>query len=322
MTVACSRTIPSPSGSMRTWSVRPAGSFVATVATAASPSRRTSVARVAWNQVPPARKPSAPAGLGPVARLSSSAAAPPRKEMCHGSGCRFACAAPEATVSSAAAGAAVSASPMTVSRKWRAVRRVIGGSAGQATRGHLSALPVFAWVAAAGADGPVKTFARGGGLRAGVAPFSPRMPADPARPASGARPARGALGLLHADDAPLERVRRIFLALALAACSLAAVAVGAIPDRTPGLRLAGLAAVAALAAVWLRAHRHGALSPWDEPIELLALFAVGLAAGPDAAMAVVCAGLYLRVLYGSRRRAVAGLAVYSVAYLASVIVAG
>jgi len=148
------------------------------------------------------------------------------------------------------------------------------------------------------------------------------MPADPARPASGARPARGALGLLGAEDARLERVRRIFLTLALAACSLAAVAVGAIPDRTAGLRLAGLVAVAALAAVWLRAYRCGALSPWDEPIELLALFAVGLAAGPDAAIAVVCAGLYLRVLYGSRRRAGAGLAVYGLAYLASVIVAG
>jgi hypothetical protein len=82
--------------------------------------------------------------------------------------------------------------------------------------------------------------------------------------------------------------------------------------------LAGVVAVAALAIVWLRAYRRGALSPFDEPIELLALFAVGLAVGHELALAVVYTGLYLRSLYGSRLRAAAGLAVYSIAHAATV----
>jgi hypothetical protein len=149
-----------------------------------------------------------------------------------------------------------------------------------------------------------------------------RMPATPDL-ADGARPARGALALLMGDGAgPLIRVRRALLVLALAACVLAAVAVACVPDRTGGLRLAGIAAVAALALVWLRAARRGALSPWDEPIELLALFAVGLAAGPAPSLAVVFTGLYLRSLYASRVRAAAGLAVYAAAYIGAVSAAG
>jgi hypothetical protein len=149
-----------------------------------------------------------------------------------------------------------------------------------------------------------------------------RMPATPDR-ADGARPARGAVALLLGDGAgPLFRVRRALLVLALAACVLAALAVAGVPDRTGGLRLAGVAAVAALALVWLRAARRGALSHWDEPIELLALFAVGLAAGPAPSLAVVFTGLYLRSLYASRLRAVAGLAIYAAAYTGAVSAAG
>jgi hypothetical protein len=98
--------------------------------------------------------------------------------------------------------------------------------------------------------------------------------------------------------------------------------VAGVPDRTGGLRLAGVAAVATLALVWLRAARSGALSPWDEPIELLALFAVGLAAGPAPTLAVVFTGLYLRSLYASRPRALAGLVVYAAAYIGAVSAAG
>ena len=154
------------------------------------------------------------------------------------------------------------------------------------------------------------------------ASHSSRMPATPDR-ADGARPARGVVALLLGDGAgPLFRARRALLVLALAACVLAALAVAGVPDRTGGLRLAGVAAVAALALVWLRAARRGALSPWDEPIELLALFAVGLAAGPAPSLAVVFTGLYLRSLYASRLRAVAGLAIYAAAYTGAVSAAG
>src|SRR5215208_1759150 len=148
------------------------------------------------------------------------------------------------------------------------------------------------------------------------------MPATPDR-ADGTRPARGAVALLLGDGAgPLFRVRRALLGLALAACVLAAFAVAGVPDRTGGLRLAGVVSVAALALVWLRAARRGALSHWDEPIELLALFAVGLAAGPAPSLAVVYTGLYLRSLYASRWRASAGLAIYATAYIGAVSAAG
>jgi len=121
---------------------------------------------------------------------------------------------------------------------------------------------------------------------------------------------------------PLARVRRIFLALALVACTLAAVTVAGVPDRTAGLRIAGVVAIAALAAVWARAYRRGALSPLDEPIELAALFAVGLAAGSAGSLGVVYTGLYLQSMYGSRTRAAAGLAVYAVAHVAAVAESG
>jgi hypothetical protein len=140
------------------------------------------------------------------------------------------------------------------------------------------------------------------------------MPASPERPADGARPARGPASLLGTDAAPLDRARRIFLALALLGCALAAIAIAGVPDRTAGLRVAGVAAVAALAAVWLRAHRRGGLSSWDEPIELLALFAVALAAGPDMAIVVIYTGLCQRSLYGTRTRAAIGFAVYATAW--------
>lgn len=146
------------------------------------------------------------------------------------------------------------------------------------------------------------------------------MPASPERPVDGARPARGTASLFETDAAPLARARRIFLALALLGCALAAVAIAGVPDSTAGLRVAGLAAVAALAAVWVRAHRRGGLSPWDEPIELLALFAVGLAAGPDAAIVVIYTGLCQRSLYGTRTRAAVGFALYAAAW--GVAVAG
>src|SRR3954451_1934283 len=148
------------------------------------------------------------------------------------------------------------------------------------------------------------------------------MPATRDR-ADGTRPARGALALLlAAEGGPLGRVRRALLVVALGACVIAALAVAGVPDRTAGLRLAGVAAVAVLALVWIRAARRGALSPWDEPIELLALFAVGLAAGPAPSLVVFYAGLYLRSLYGSRLRAAAGLVVYAAAYVGAVSAAG
>ena len=148
------------------------------------------------------------------------------------------------------------------------------------------------------------------------------MPASSERP-EGSRPGRGPAALLGGSGAgPLWRVRRLFLALALAACVIAALALAGVPDKTLGLRLAGVVSVGALAAVWLRTARRGALSSWDEPTELLALFAVGLAVGPEAALAVVYTGLYHRTLYASRPRAAAGLAIYAAAYLGAVVAGG
>jgi hypothetical protein len=117
-------------------------------------------------------------------------------------------------------------------------------------------------------------------------------------------------------------VRRVFLALALLACALVTIASAGVPDRTAGLRLAGIAAVAALAIVWVRAYRRGALSAFDEPIELLALLTVGLAVGQELGLAVVYTGLYLRSLYGSRLRAAAGFAVYATAHVVMVVADG
>jgi hypothetical protein len=149
------------------------------------------------------------------------------------------------------------------------------------------------------------------------------MPAT-SRPAAGERPAAGAGALLSGlpADGPLARVRRGFLALALLACAVVTVASAGVPDSTAGLRLAGIAAVAALAVVWVRAYRRGALSPFDEPIELLAVLAVGLAVGEELGLAVVYTGLYLRSLYGSRLRAAAGFAVYATAFFATVVADG
>jgi hypothetical protein len=130
----------------------------------------------------------------------------------------------------------------------------------------------------------------------------------------GTRPVRGAARLVALGAPPLTRVRRLFLVLALVACALAVIAVAGAPDRTPGLRLAGVAAAAALAAIWTRSYRRGRLGRLDAPIELSALFAVGVAAGPDPALALVYTGLYLRSLYGSREGVVAGFFVYAVAH--------
>ena len=120
----------------------------------------------------------------------------------------------------------------------------------------------------------------------------------------------------------LERVRRLFLALALVACVVAVAGITGLPDRTAGLRLAGLGAVAALAAIWVRSYRCDALSPFDDLIELGALFTVGLAAGPDLALGLVYTGLCRRSLYGSRLRAAAGLAVYALAHVLAVVANG
>ncbi len=120
----------------------------------------------------------------------------------------------------------------------------------------------------------------------------------------------------------LERVRRLFLALALVACVVAVAGITGLPDRTAGLRLAGLGAVAALATIWVRSYRCDALSPFDDLIELGALFTVGLAAGPDLALGLVYTGLCRRSLYGSRSRAAAGLAVYALAHVVAVVAAG
>jgi hypothetical protein len=121
----------------------------------------------------------------------------------------------------------------------------------------------------------------------------------------------------RADRGPLARVRRALLALALTGCVLATIAIAGMPDRTPGLRLAGVVAVGSLALVWLRTARRGALSPFDEPIEVLALFTIGLAAGAAPVLAVVYPGLYLRSLYVSRVRAALGLVLYASAYAAA-----
>jgi hypothetical protein len=120
--------------------------------------------------------------------------------------------------------------------------------------------------------------------------------------------------LLAHGAPPLARLRRLFLALALVACALAVVAVAGTHDRTAGLRLAGMVAAAALAAIWTRSYRRGQLGGLDAPIELAALFAVGVAAGPDPALALIYTGLYLRSLYGSRGAVVGGIAVYAVAH--------
>jgi hypothetical protein len=140
------------------------------------------------------------------------------------------------------------------------------------------------------------------------------MPASPAPPEDGDGPVRGLSRLLAREAAPLVRVRRLFLALALLACVLAVVAVAGAADRTAGLRLAGVVAVSALAAVWTRSYRRGRLDGLDAPIELSALFAVGVAAGPDPALALIYTGLYLRSLYGSRGRVAGGFVVYAVAH--------
>jgi hypothetical protein len=140
------------------------------------------------------------------------------------------------------------------------------------------------------------------------------MPAPPEPPADADGPARGVARLLARDEAPLVRVRRLFLALALVSCVLAVVAVAGAADRTVGLRLAGVVAAAALAAIWTRSYRRGRVGGFDAPIEVAALFAVGVAAGPDPALALIYTGLYLRSLYGSRACVAAGFAAYAAAH--------
>src|SRR3954463_3909741 len=109
-------------------------------------------------------------------------------------------------------GAALCVGPPGVSA--RAQRTFVGGCAG--SLGCTPAGPDCLRRRSHGEEGPVR-----------ASLF--RMPAMLERPAAGARPARGLDSLLA--GAPLGRVRRLFLALALVACLPALAVAAGMPDH-------------------------------------------------------------------------------------------
>src|SRR3954468_23805468 len=116
----------------------------------------------------------------------------------------------------------------------------------------------------------------------------------------------------------LSRVRWIFLLVGIFIAALTLLPV--LLASTPGLfKAAALVGLLLLLLRWIHGYMRGTFSPFWDPFEGLAIFAVSIASiDPLAALGLVYSGLSFRSLYGSGRRVLLVLLVYLGAFLLAV----
>lgn len=115
---------------------------------------------------------------------------------------------------------------------------------------------------------------------------------------------------------PLARARWLFLVFALVSAALLVPELADDPNPKPWSWPLGVVAALALALLWLRAHRAGALLPGSALLEAGALLAAGVAVGrPIETLGVLLVGLSFRSLYASGAGVQAGILLYIGAFL-------
>jgi diguanylate cyclase (GGDEF)-like protein/PAS domain S-box-containing protein len=125
---------------------------------------------------------------------------------------------------------------------------------------------------------------------------------------------------LPVPDAPLRRVRWLFLLFSVLLNLLALPMLVFVSDEYLGLRLLAGGAALGLALRRVREFRRDALlhPAWDS-LEIPALVLIVLALGPQNSMGVFFVGTYFRALYGTPTRAIGGSVLYIAAFIAAAV---